>query len=300
MSLDPAHGHHRTGVAIVVGGVLVLSFDALLIRLAGATAWDVAFWRGAFMALSLFLFLVIRRQTGSMRLFVSFGLPAFSSAILQGVGSLLFVLAVSNTSVANTVVLIATAPLFAAVASHFLLREHVALRTWAACVLVAVGVALVFRSALDLSQTAGNLYALGGAMTMGGSLTILRRHPGLPRIPLVALSGLITALLALPLSMPLQLSVQSYAVLALMGMLQMPLALVLITSGTRYLPSPEVSLFILLETLFGPLWVWMLLDESISRATLTGGAIIVATLLLHGWGSLREVQLARKRHSDGI
>lgn len=279
----------------MVSGVLILSFDALLIRLAGATAWDVAFWRGAFMALSLMLFVVMRRQTGSLRLFVSFGLPAFSSAMLQGAGSLLFVLAINNTSVANTVVLIATAPLFAAVASHFLLREHVAPRTWAACLLVAVGVALVFRSALDLSQTAGNLYALGGAMTMGGSLTVLRRHPGLPRIPLVALSGLITALLALPLSMPLQLSLHSYTVLALMGMLQMPLALVLITSGTRYLTSPEVSLFILLETLLGPLWVWMLLGETISRTTLIGGAIVIATLLLHGWGNLREARMARRR-----
>jgi drug/metabolite transporter (DMT)-like permease len=239
------------------------------------------------MALCLFLIIGLRRQQQSFSIFLGYGLPALFAALLQGIGSALFVLAINTTSVANTVVLIATAPLFAAAASHFLLKEKVALHTWIACILVVAGVSLVFGGSLTFSQTTGNLYALGAAMTLGGNLTVLRRHHGMPRIPLVAVSGLITAAIALPLSAPLYLSMHSYAVLALMGLVQMPLALVLISSGTRYLTSPEVSLFLLLETLLGPIWVWLMLGEIISRETLIGGGIIVATLLGHGWVAMR-------------
>jgi drug/metabolite transporter (DMT)-like permease len=112
----------------------------------------------------------------------------------------------------------------------------------------------------------------------------------MPRIPLVAVSGTMIALIVLPLSTPLQLSGDSYVVLIIMGMVQMPLALILITSGTRYLTSPEVSLFLLLETLFGPIWVWLVFGETVSLQTLAGGMIIVATLVVYSW---RSFQIAK-------
>ncbi|OOZ36566.1 EamA family transporter [Solemya velesiana gill symbiont] len=236
----PPTSQHTTGAFIVALGVLILSFDALLIRLVNAPEWDVVFWRGLLMAFTLFLAIAIQNKN-SMRLFLSFGWPALFTALIQGVGSALFVLAVNHTSVANTVVLIATAPLFA-------------------------------------------------AMALGGNLTLLRRYHEMPRMPVVAVSGLITAALAIPLSNPLELSTQSYAWLALMGMVQMPAALVMITLGTRYLTSPEVSLFILLETLFGPIWVWLVLGETVSPETLGGGMIIVGTLAIYSWLNIQQAR----------
>ncbi|MES9965376.1 MAG: DMT family transporter [Candidatus Sedimenticola sp. 20ELBAFRAG] len=288
MTSDSQQSDHTTGAITVTLGVLILSFDALLIRLADAPAWDVVFWRGAFMAFSLFLVISFQKQRNSMQRFISFGWTALFTALLQGVGSALFVLAVSHTSVANTVVLIATAPLFAAIASHFFLKERVHLRTWISCVIVVLGVGLVFSSAIELEQNTGNIYAILAAMTLGGNLTILRRHHDLPRMPVVAVSGIVTALLALPLSAPLLLSTESYAWLALMGVVQMPIALVLITSGTRYLTSPEVSLFLLMETLFGPIWVWLVLGETVSRQTLVGGMIIIGTLVIYSWRNMQH------------
>jgi len=287
MNLALRYGNHKAGVIIVVLGVLVLSFDALLIRLADAAAWDVVFWRGALMGISLALFTALNRRIEVFAAFFEYGLPAYSTAILQGFGTAMFVLAISSTSVANTVVLIATAPLFAAIASHFFLKERVHLHTWAACIFVVVGVALVFSSSFQLSDALGNLFALLAALGLGGNLTILRRHPEMPRIPLVAVSGTMIALIALPLSAPFELSGDSYVVLIIMGMVQMPLALILITSGTRYLTSPEVSLFLLLETLFGPIWVWMVFGETVSYQTLAGGLIIIGTLVVYSWRSLQ-------------
>ena len=292
--------HHEKGIVIVAAGVLILSFDALLIRLAAAGAWEVIFWRGTLMAISLVLFLAITGRLNSIRQFVSFGQPGFYTALLQGAGGSFFVLAISNTSVANTVVLIATAPLFAAIASHLFLAERIQRSTWFACISVLLGVAIVFSSSLEFTQATGNAYALLAALCMGGSLTILRHHPDMPRIPLVAASGVVTAVIAVPFASPLQLTQTSYAVLAIMGMVQMPLALILITAGTRYLTSPEVSLFLLLETLLGPVWVWLALGERVEIQTLLGGAVIVLTLLLHSLSILRASRRGTTMPSDTL
>ena len=286
---------HERGIVTVTAGVIVLSFDALLIRLAGTGAWEVIFWRGALIALSLTLFLALSRRWGDIRRFLAFGQPGFHVALLQGAGSGLFVLAVNHTSVANTVVLIATAPLFAAVASHFFLKERIERRTWMACVAVLLGVALVFSSALEWRQGLGNLYAVLAAVCLGVNLTLLRSHHEMPRMPLVAASGIVTAAIAVPFGSPLLISPESYLVLGIMGMVQMPVALILITAGTRYLSSPEVSLFLLLETLLGPLWVWMALGETLTFETLAGGGVIVLTLLFHSLGKMRRLSGSRAR-----
>ena len=284
----PVQDHER-GIVTVTAGVIVLSFDALLIRLAAAGAWEVIFWRGALITLSLVVFLVVSGRWNDFGRFLSFGRAGLYTALLQGAGSGLFVLAVSHTSVANTVVLIATAPLFAAIASHFFLKERIEPHTWAASIAVLLGVAIVFGSALEWREGLGNLYAVLAAVCLGANLTLLRRHHAMPRIPLVATSGVVTAAIALPFGSPLLISSESYVVLGIMGMVQMPVALILITAGTRYLSSPEVSLFLLLETLLGPVWVWMALGERITVETLAGGSVIVLTLLFHSLRRMRRL-----------
>ena len=86
---------------------------------------------------------------------------------------------------------------------------------------------------------------------------------------------------------PLELDAQRYGVLALMGLVQMPLATVLINSATRYLPSTEVALFYLVETALGTLWVWWLLAETPTTSTLLGGGVVILVLVVHAWIGLR-------------
>ena len=181
MPHSAAHPTLQKGIVTVATGVLILSFDALLIRLAAADAWDVIFWRGSLMTLSLILFLGASGRWTNVNQFLSFGTAGLFAALLQGGGGSFFVLAIDNTSVANTVVLIATAPLFAAIASRFFLRELIHPRTWFACVSVLLGVAIVFSGSLEFTGATGNLYALLAALCAGGTLTILRRHPAMPR-----------------------------------------------------------------------------------------------------------------------
>ncbi len=274
------------GIIIVGVGVFVLSFDALLVRLAATDGWNVGFWRGAFVALALGIFLAIRGTRPATVLRES-GIALPLAAVLSGTGSLLFVLSVMHTRVANTVVILAASPLFAAIFTHFFLAETVRLRTWIAIVVAFGGVVIVFYGSIGGGGMAGDLLALVGALVLSGNLTLLRRYPSLPRMPMVCGSGLVTALLCLPFADPLGISSWSFAVLAVMGLIQMPTALVLMFVGTRYLPAPEVSLFLLLETVLGPIWVWLVMTEVPPAATFAGGTLILLTLTIHSWFALK-------------
>lgn len=278
-----ATDEHLRGILIVTTGILVLSFDALLIRLAQTGSWNVVFWRGAFIALSLALFLAFREGRRFIEAFRAGGWMAFVSAVLFSLTGLLFVFSVMQTKVANTVVIVSAAPLFAALFTRLFLAEAVRFRTWAAIVATFAGVVVVFYGSIGAGGLLGDVLALITAIILGANVTVLRRHPELRRIPLVCLSGVITALIALPFAEPLGLTWESYGILAIMGLVQMPVAMVLMAVGTRYLSAPEVSLFLLLEAVFGPIWVWLAVGEEPPEATFLGGGIVIAALVVHSW-----------------
>ncbi|WP_447927411.1 DMT family transporter [Vreelandella sp. EE27] len=276
---------YQRGLVIVVLGVVCLSFDGLLIRLANTDGWTIVFWRGFLMLGVLALFCLSGKRLATLR---DTPLAALASSVLLGLISLLFVLAVMNANVANVVVILSSAPLFAAILSRVFLGERVALRTLIAIALCMAGMGLVFMGEGAQGMLLGNLYALAAAAAVGGNLTLLRRFPGLDRIALIAGGGLLSAALALPMAAPFALNAPQFGVLALMGLVQMPLATVLINSATRYLPSTEVALFYLVETALGTLWVWWLLGEEPTASTLAGGVVVITVLVLHSWIGLRR------------
>lgn len=283
--------NHGRGLVLAAIGVTVLSLDSLLVRLATSNVWDIIFWRGALMGLALGLLCLSGKRLATLRgkLVVS-----LLSAALLALTSIFFVLGVMYTQVANVVVILSAAPLFAAIFTRCFLKESVALHTWLAIILAMLGIVWIFSGSLATGGTIGNLYALASAACVGGNLTLLRRCPRLDRIPLIALGGGLSALIALPMASPLTLDAKSYSVLAVMGLLQMPLATLLISNATRYLPSTEVALFYLLEAVLGTLWGWWLLKESPPSATLLGGGVIILTLVVHAW-----LGLARAARVDG-
>ena len=288
-SSPPLTVDHSQGIRLAAMGVLVLSFDALLIRLAGADPWDVAFWRGTLMALSMSGVLLVTGKLKQFALLRRYWKGMLLLAGMYGINGLLFVLSVSHTSAANTVVILSSSSFFAAFFSWLWLREKVLTRTWVAIGVSIGGVVIVFAGSLGMENWLGDLLALALALSMGMMLTLMRRFPELPRIPIVALSGVIMLLLAAPFSEPLTLEGDSYLWLAVMGLIQIPLASVLIMSATRYLSSPEVSLFLLIETVFGPIWVWVVLNEQVPLMTMIGGSAILGAIFVHSWISLRSI-----------
>lgn len=283
-----SHTDHRKGTWLAATGVTVLSVDALLIRLADAPAPEIVFWRGLLIALSLTLVFRLRRRRWTWTALLEGGWPAAVLVLGFGLMQLAFVGAVSNTRVANAVVILTAAPLFAAAFSGIFLREWVPLRTWLAIGVALTGIIVVFGGSLGPGNWLGDLIALGGAVVIGANYTILRRTPNLSRLAAVAGGGLVCGLLMVPFAEPLDLGARSVAVLALMGLVQMPVALVLMTEATRYLPAAEATLFFIVEAILGTFWVWLILSEQPPPLTLAGGALVIATLVVHSWLALNK------------
>jgi len=279
---------HRRGLLIALGAVLLISFDALLVRLAAADHWDIVFWRGWLICLTLGAWMLINRQCLALPMGRRARWLIAAAVIMLSGNVILFVLSVSHTAAANTVVILAAAPFFAALFSWIFLRERVALRTWVAIVAAMSGVFIVFSGALQGGTALGDGFAFLLAICVGGQLTILRNFPSLPRLPLICASGALAGLIAIPFAAPFSLDTQTYAVVAVMGIAQMPLATLMLTVATRYLPAPEVSLFLLLETVLAPIWVWWVLNEQVPALTFVGGGLIMVTVAIHAWLALRE------------
>ena len=280
---------HLRGVLIVLSGVIVLSFDALLIRMADTSGWNVIFWRSGFIALSLLGLLVIREGSRSWQKIKACltGIALFCT-LTFGINIVLFVQSISLTSVSNTLVILAAGPMFAAIFSSLFLKEHIEGRTWISILFCTAGVLVVFSGSIHSINFQGDLLALILALIQGINFTLLRKLHDVSRIAMIGLSGLVSLPFALPSATPFALPGESYLVLAIMGIVQMPLALVLISMGTRYLKAPEVVLFMLIETFLGSLLVWFFLGESVPPATFLGGAIIIATLVWHTYLSMRK------------
>lgn len=296
--MNMSQGHLLTenlrlrGIFTVVAGVILISFDALLVRLAAVDGWNVSFWRGLFMALAL---LMLSRFSTSCQIRPSnrsvFGV--WLAATMMAASSLCLVLAFTLTQAANAVVILSAAPLFAALISRIVLGEKCSTRTWLAIVICIAGVFWVMSGTLGSGNLLGDGLAVVATLFIGAYLTVFRRYPEISRSAVIFRSGLLLALMTLPFATPLALPYSSYAWLMLGGLVQMPLALLLITSATRFLPAAEVSLFLLLETCLAPIWVWWALGEIPPAATLSGGILIVTTLVLHtmiGMYSRRKIR----------
>ena len=283
---------HRRGTLLAASGVLVVSFDALLVRLAEAHSANIVFWRGLFIAISLTLALRLLRRRWSWQALRDGGPPAWAMTVTMGLTQVLFVVAVMNTRVANVVVILTSAPLFAAMLSGIFLGEWVRLRTWVAMALCIAGIVLVFGGSVAMGNWEGDALALLCALIVGGNFTQLRRAPHVSRLAVVSGGGLFACLVMLPFAAPLAVGQQTMIAVAIMGLVQMPLALVLMTQATRHLPSAEVSLFLVLEAIFGSFWVWAVLGEEPPGATLLGGSIVIGTLVGHSWLALRREQAA--------
>ena len=281
-------GVESQGQAIAAFGMIVLSFDALLIRLADVSPWNAAFWRGALIASSLSFYLLLRREWSSIRYFRDALKVALIVCLLYGINTALFVFSVSFTRVSNTVVILCCTPLFSALFSWFMLGERIARHTLVAILLAMAGVLLVFFGAVDLSGGVGNLLALGLALSTAFMLTYLRRYPDFPRVPAVAIGGIISAALVAPMSEPFAISLVSFSWLALMGLIQMPIASVCMMVATRYISSAKVALFMLLETVLAPIWVYFAVNERATLFTLIGGALVMITIAIHAFIELKR------------
>ncbi len=290
-SAGPADLRAR-GLVLTTLGVILLTPDTLLIRLIAMDPLSLLVWRGLLQAIgtTLILFLLYRGRTWES--FRAIGRRGLLAAAFFTGSTFFFVLAVSATSVANTLIIVAAAPLCAALMSRIFLGEGIAGRTWAAIFGALAGIAILAWNDLGLGQFWGNLSALAAAFCLAGNVTTLRHCKTVNMIPSMVVGGLMVTFLALPFAQSAAFAPppEQLTYLLLMGLVVLPLSFALIALGPRNLPAPEVALILLLETVLGPLWVWLAIDEYPGDWSLVGGAVVVGTLVLHTLSGRRNGQ----------
>ena len=231
--------------------------------------------------------LFLDRPHGLRRL-VAIGRPELLVIVVNVCMHVLFVFAILNTTVANVLVIMSISPLLGATLSRFALGEPVAKRTWYTTVAVFIGLALIFSQSLGGGTLVGDLSAFAVAILLASNFVLLRCYRKVSMIPAVAWSMAVTAVITWFLATPTSLDGTAWVYVLLLGLVILPVSSAMITLGPRYLPAPEVGLIMLLETLLGPLWVWLVIREVPSIETLIGGAMILAALTWMSIAAIRE------------
>lgn len=281
------------GFLLTALGVLILSFDALLIRLIEVHSFSLLFWRGLLLALMVMLW--CRYRTPQATLF-SADAAFLRSAALFAVSSICFVNAINHTSVANVLVIISAQPLFAALIGRLTIGERLPLITWIAILISMAGIGWVMKDSWSSPNLTGDLLALTAALVLSGKFVNDRAVKHRDMTPALITSGLAIALVSLLNDSPLALSGSDWGWMLLLCMLVLPIAFVLITLGPTRIPAAEVGMLMLLETACGPLLVWLFINEAPSAAALQGGAVVIITLFLHGWMQWHRAQKKAPRN----
>jgi drug/metabolite transporter (DMT)-like permease len=281
---------HSKGLLLTALGVLFLSPDTLLIRLVDMDVWNLAVWRSILQAIGLTVLVVAFYGRNAPKAFWSIGATGFAIAVIFSGNTVAFLAAVQHTEVANVLVILASAPIFAAFMSLVLLKETVAPRTWVAIVVIFAGISLIMWDGLDRGTGFGDAMALLATVLLAGKFTMLRHQRHIDMIPALALSGVVCAGFAAMVQAPTLPSGEQNLWLLLMGFAVVTPAVALISVGPRFISAPEVSLLMLLETVLGPLWVWLVISETPTPLAIVGGAIVVTALMAHSAVGLRRVR----------
>ena len=273
---------HTFGIVVTTLGVLLLCPDALLVRLIqaeGGSDWSIAFWRGLLTGIGLFLIYAVIEGADAVRRFVYVDRWVVMATITMGVQALAFILSLANTAVANTLIIVATTPLFTALFSWVFLREKPPTRTWFAIALSFLGILIIVYNDLESGNLLGDVLALVTATGLGITFVIIRHRKSVNMLPAMSMGKLLSAIVAIPLAAPLAMTDLGLGLMMFLGLVLLPISFALITWGPRYIPAPEVSLLMLLETVLAPILVWLALGEAASIETIIGGLIVLGALL---------------------
>lgn len=295
MSASPtptARSLYLRGILLAFAGMMIISPDGMLLHMIEtASTWDVLFWRTFGLGVTLLVILVALYRRRLPALLKAQGWPGVACAILMAIANYLFVVAMLNTSVANTLILLATMPFWSAILGLLLIGEAVRRRTWVAIIVALGGVGIIVSGSAGGGTLLGDMAALGAAVCHGLNLVVLRKAGDRDMTAALMVSGFLTAVFCLPFLEPSSVSTRDWWVLLGLGFVILPAALTLFLAGARYAPAAEVALLSLVETVVGPIWAWVALSQVPDERAFTGGALVVAAVA----GNALAGVLRRKR-----
>jgi len=273
--------NQEKGMLLAFTGILFITPDSLLIRLADINSWNLIFYRGFIPFLTILVGLAFFYKFSLFKKIIDNGWHGMAFIVTFAITSTVFVISIENTNVANTLVMVALAPMLSAIISLIFLKENPDQKTWVAIIITTLAVIYIFYDAVDSGDFLGNFLGLVCATGLAVNAVIIRSAKKISLLPSAMIGKLVVSLFALIFVDQITLQNNDLFIVPLMCVFCIAIPFVCVTLAPRYITAPEVNLFFLLETIFGPLWVWLVIKEQPSIETIMGGAIIIITIAIH-------------------
>ena len=278
----------QKGSLLAFVAVMFITPDSLFIRLSNLDTWGLVFYRGIIPFFTVFFGMLLIYKLNFFKILFNSGVHGIIYIVTFSITNITFVVSIQNTNVANTLVMIATAPMLSAIFGAIFLKEPPDRKTLISIIITFFAIIYIFFDSLKV----GNLYGdvLGFITAFGlalGAITI-RSAKTKNLVPAAVVGKLFVASFALFFIESFVLIDRDLFIVPLMCILCVAIPFVLVTIAPRFITAAEVNLFFLLETIIGPIWVWVIINEQPSVETLQGGAIIITTIAIHSFLKLRK------------
>ena len=278
----------KKGTLLAFTAVMFITPDSLFIRLAHIDTWGLLFYRGAIPFVAVLLGLLMVYKANFFKLLFSMGYPGIIYTITFSVTNITFIISIQNTNVANTLIMIAMAPMLSAVLGALFLKENPDKKTWTTIFITFLAVAYIFYDSIQLGNFFGDIFGFITALGLAIGAVVIRSAKDRNLVPSAAVGKLLVAVFALFFIENFELVETDIYIVPLMCILCVAIPFVLVTIAPRFITAAEVNLFFLLETILGPIWVWLVIKEQPSLETIQGGLVIIIAIAIHSYMSLKK------------
>ena len=278
----------KKGSLLAFIAVMLITPDSIFIRLSNIETWGMLFYRGAIPFVVVLIGLIFFYKNNLFKALINIGYPGIFYIISFSICNITFIISIQNTNVANTLVMIAMAPMLSAILGTIFLKEIPDNKTWIAIIITLIAVSYIFHDSIELGNFYGDLFGLITAFGLACNAVIARFAKNRDLVPSAVIGKLCVAIFAFFFVDTFSLVGTDLIFIPLMCIMCVAIPFVLVTIAPRFIPAEEVNLFFLLETIVGPFWVWMVIQEQPSIETIQGGVVIILTIAIHSFLKLKN------------
>ena len=278
----------QKGSLLAFVAVLFITPDSLFIRLSSIDTWGLVFYRGIIPFFVVFFVMLIIYRLKFFKLLSTSGIHGFIYIITFSITNIAFVVSIQNTNVANTLVMVATAPMISAILGSIFLKEPPDKKTLISILITFFAVIYIFFDSLRVGNFFGDILGFITAIGLAVGAVTIRSAKTKNLVPAAVVGKLLVAIFASFFIQSYTLVDRDLLIVPIMCILCVAIPFVLVTIAPRFIPAAEVNLFFLLETIIGPIWVWLIIKAQPTIETLQGGVIIIITLAIHSFLKLRK------------
>jgi len=268
--------------------VILITPDSILIRLSNIETWGMLFYRGAIPFVVVLIGLIFFYKNNLFKALINIGYPGIFYVISFSICNITFIISIQNTNVANTLVMIAMAPMLSAILGSIFLKEVPDRKTWVAIIITLIAVTYIFHDSIEMGNFYGDLFGIITAFGLACNAVIARYAKNRDLVPSAVIGKLCVAIFAFFFVDTFVLVDTDLIFVPLMCVMCVAIPFVLVTIAPRFIPAEEVNLFFLLETIIGPFWVWLVINEQPSIETIQGGVVIILTIAIHSFLKLKK------------